>query len=162
MQKVLLLSLLLSIPMVAHAKIESEARNGAGSQALNVESPFHEQRQSILADLAAGEKYSEISQMEQRDVRNALDRIARQIDAVGSVAALSEDQRLKVYNDQELVNAILTRAGEDSRVVCKREKSVGTRLASTQCLTVAQRRKLRDEAHDHMRKSLGGPMLESR
>lgn len=161
MQKVLLLSLLLSVPLLASAKIDSEAARSVSSpQALNVESPFQEQRQQILADLATGEKYSEISQQEQRDVRSALDRIAQQIDAAGSVDALSEDQRLRVFNDQEVVNTILTRAGEDSRMVCKRERSVSTRLSSTQCLTVAQRRKLREEAQDHMRKSLGGPTLE--
>jgi len=162
MQKVLLLSLLLSLPLAANAKIDSDvARNAGTTQALNVESPFQEQRQQILADLATGEKYSEISQQEQRDVRSALDRIAQQIDAVGSVGALNDDQRLRVFNDQEVVNTILTRAGEDSRIVCKREKSVSTRLSSTQCLTVAQRRKLREDAQEQMRKSLGGSTLKS-
>lgn len=161
MRKIVLLSVLLSAPLLAHAKIDSEAARSSGNpQVLNVKSPFEEQRQRILSDLAGGEKYSEISQQDQRDVRNALDRIAQQLDSVGSIEALSDAQRLRVFNDQEVVNNILTRAGEDSRMVCKRESSVSTRIASTQCLTVAQRRKLREEAQDHMRKSLGGPTLE--
>lgn len=162
MQKFLLLSLLFGAPLLAHAKIDSDAARKADAvQALNVESSFHEQRQRILTDLETGEKYSEISQQDQRDVRSALDRIALEIDSAGSIGALGSDRRLRVFNDQELINTILTRAGEDSRLVCKREKSVSTRLPSTQCLTVAQRRKLREEAQDHMRKSLGGSTLKS-
>jgi phosphomevalonate kinase len=161
MRKVLLLSLMLSAPMLANAKIESDAKRHVNQGTiLNVEGSFDEQRERILSDLATGEKYSEISQQQQRDVRSALDRITREIESNGSIDTLSAEQRLKVFNDQELVNTILTRAGEDSRLVCKREKSVSTRIASTQCLTVAQRRKLCEEAQDHMRKSLGGPTLE--
>lgn len=162
MQKALLISLLLSMPLLANAKIASDVvRNADEVQILDVKSPFQEQRARILEDLAAGKKYSEISSREQRDVRDALDRIARQIDSLDSINALSEEQRLRVFNDQELINTILTRASDDSRVVCQREKSVSTRIASAQCLTVAQRRKLREEAQDQMRKSLGGATLKS-
>jgi len=161
MRKVLLMSLLLSAPLIASAKIESDpVRSTDRSQALNVEAPFQEQHQRILSELAAGEKYSEISQQEQQDVRSALNRIAQQIESAGSVDALSTEQRLRLFNDQELINTILTRAGEDSRMVCKREKSVSTRISSTQCLTVAQRRKMREEAQEHMRRSLGGSTLK--
>lgn len=114
---------------------------------------FADQREKILLQLADGETYAEISQQDRASVLEALGRMQQTLDAGGiaaTVATVTPQQRVQLLNDQELVNAILTRAGDDSRMVCRREAPVGSRLARTQCLTVAARRRAREEAQRNM------------
>lgn len=149
MYKAVVVGLLLVIASSAHAKIDSQGKSTTSS--LNVQSPFDNQRLQILSDLAGGEKYREISAQDAEKVKGALGRMAQQLDSVGGVVSgLSADQLAVVFNDQELVNAILTQAGEDSRLVCTRERAVGSRRPTTHCMTVAEKRRHRDEATNQM------------
>lgn len=113
---------------------------------------FAEQRERVLEQLADGETYAEISLEDRNKVTTALDRMLATLDGGGSATTtlLSADKRLQLLNDQELVNNILTQAGEDSRMVCRREAPVGTRMARSQCLTVAERRRRREEAQRNL------------
>ena len=141
------------------------AASGADTAAtgqLNVSVPFEKQKEKILADLAEGKVYAEISQTDRIEVRNALNRIGDSLQRAGGVDQLSSDDKVKVINDQELVNTILTRAGEDSRLVCTREKKVGSHRVTTQCQTVAQRRRMREESQQELGKNFRQPILKSR
>src|SRR3546814_17151074 len=69
-------------------------------------------------------------------------------DALPISSRLNEMQKRRVFNDQELINNILTSADEDSRLVCRREKKTGTHMASNQCMTVAARQRAADHARD--------------
>ena len=111
-------------------------------------SEFEAQMISIQEALDDGETYGEISATERREVLAALARIRTALDPSGDAGHLSERQKLKVFNDQELINNILTSADEDSQLVCRREKKTGTHLASNQCLTVAERRRAADHARE--------------
>lgn len=132
--------LVLLVPGLAHAS--------KGRQELNVSSgSFAEQRQKVDAALADGETYVEISAADRAEVVSALDRME---DLLGGrpVSALSEAEKVALMNDQSLVNTRLTQAAEDSRLVCRREAAVGSRLQRSQCLTVAQRRRQREQSQD--------------
>ena len=61
---------------------------------------------------------------------------------------LSEDAKVQAFNDQQEINALLTRALTDSRMVCEREQKVGSHRRTTSCMTVAARRRARDAAQD--------------
>jgi len=152
MYKAIAVGLLLVVASSADAKIDSQGKSSAGS--LNVHSPFDTQRRQILSDLDGGEKYSEISKQDAEKVRSALGRMATQLaSADGTVSGLSADQLAVVFNDQELINAILTQAGEDSRLVCTRERPVGSRRPITHCMTVAEKRRHREEVQNEMDKN---------
>lgn len=112
---------------------------------------FAEQRKAIEADLADGETYSEISTEDRATVNQALDRIAGLFQAYGSVERLSWEDRTQMFNDQEQINNILTKAGEDSRLVCRREKKVGSHRVTTQCSTVANRRRAMEDSQNVLR-----------
>lgn len=99
------------------------------------------------------EQYAEINANDRRTVLDLLGRMERQLGDAG-MAALTEDQRLRLFNLQEQANVILTNAAEDSRLVCRRERKVGTRLATTECMTVAQRRQAQEHAQRQMREAL--------
>lgn len=114
---------------------------------------FLAQRKQIEAEFADGEKYSEITGAQRQDVRDALAIIAGKLDGKASTADLDEVDRVEVFNQQERVNTILTSAAEDSRLVCTREQSVGSHRTTTKCMTVAERRRSKDEADKELRKN---------
>lgn len=147
MTRKLLLLLLLAAPGVVLAK-QSEPPLQAGAS-------FQVQQQKVRADLQGGEVYSEISVEDRARVVEALDRMAQEI-GEGSAEALPPEKRARVFNDQELVNTVLTKARADSRLVCRREKTIGSNMPTTQCATVAQRERMRLDAARHMDATLGG------
>lgn len=108
---------------------------------------FAEQRAQIEADLADGETYSEISNGDRATVATELGKMETLLRG-RSVSELSEAEKVELMNSQELVNTRLTKASEDSRMVCRREPVAGTRLPRSQCLTVAQRRRQREQSQD--------------
>ena len=120
--------------------------------ALNVSASFAEQHERIRAQFADGETYSEISREQQTEVQRALGRIEATLGEAGSVSEMTAQERADLMNDQELVNTILTLAREDSRLVCRRETKVGSRRTTTECATVAQRRKTRELSQSELQR----------
>lgn len=106
---------------------------------------FDEQRTQLMADLADGETYAEISAEDRDKVVSALGRMQRML-GDRTPAALHPDDRAALMNEQELINNLLSQARKDSRLVCTRETPVGTRMPTTVCRTVAERRRLRDNS----------------
>lgn len=139
---ILLAALLFAGPAMANQGASIDVAGKAG---------FAEQREQVLADLADGETYAEINPEDREQVVAALGRMQKLLGDSASPAALHPDQRTELLNEQERVNNILTQAGKDSRMVCNRERPVGTRLPTTVCRTVAERRRLQDasrQSHD--------------
>ena len=143
MRKLFSVVLALAIPMGAHA--------ASTPTQVDVTAAFAEQRKSIEADIANGVTYSEIGRQDMGEVRGALDRMSSLHDREGGINSLSDSEKAALFNDQELVNTILTKAGEDSRVVCRREKKVGSHRTSSQCATVAERRRVSEESTKALR-----------
>lgn len=53
--------------------------------------------------------------------------------------------RGEVFNDQERINTLLTRAHEDSRQICQHTRSTGSNMPKSRCLTVAERRRIEEK-----------------
>ena len=70
------------------------------------------------------------------------------------MSELPERTRLEVFNEQELVNTLLTEAREDSRQVCTREKKVGSHRTTTMCKTVAERRRDMEQSQGALRTNM--------
>ena len=62
-------------------------------------------------------------------------------------SGLTEDQRLELFNSQEIISAVL-RDNDDARIVCTRLPGNGTRLTQKECLTVGQRKARAAQARD--------------
>lgn len=136
----------------ANAMMASTSKTGASSDALNVTGSFADQRQAIEKKLADGKTYSEIGANERSLVKDALARISSALESGGGIEALSETQKAAVFNDQETINNILTKAGEDSRLVCERVEKLGSHRKTTVCLTVAERRRVRESSENTLRR----------
>jgi len=151
MYRLVLILVMVVAASAANATIDSKSRSSADKPALDVAASFSEQVAVIEKNLADGETYSEITQKDRETVRAALQRISNALANAGSVENLSDAEKAKVFNDQETANNILTQAGEDSRVICNREKKVGSHRTTTQCMTVGARRRAADESQKAMR-----------
>ena len=98
----------------------------------------------IRKEMGDGQTYSEIKAEQREKVIAALGRIDGAVDR-GNGKTLSPTDQVSAFNDQEVVNSILTQARADSRMICKRQKSVGSNMITPQCMTVAQRRTAREQ-----------------
>ena len=152
MHKLLLLSLLALVPLAAKANIQSDGSAFSPEKGLDLSSSFEAQRDAIVTALGDGKTYAEISPDDRQRVTSSLSRISSLLGDARSVNQLPETTRVEVFNEQELVNGVLTQAREDSRLVCTREKKVGSHRVTNNCMTVAERRRAREETEQQLSK----------
>ena len=101
---------------------------------------FEEQKSLILQDIKDHVVYSEIEYSDVKLVRGTLDNMTQSLTNAGNLEAMTTDQRADLFNQQELVNTILTMAENDSRRVCRRRGSLGTNFKTITCETIKERR----------------------
>jgi hypothetical protein len=106
---------------------------------------FEDQKAVILKDIADDVIYSDISYPDVKVVKHALDMMSARLSGVSDLTELTEEERGELFNNQGLVNTILTMAENDSRMVCRRRGTLGTNFKTTTCETVRDRRE-RQEA----------------
>lgn len=114
------------------------------------------QRGMVENEMQAGERFAEISADDKAQVFAALDRMETLL-AGRSIDQLGQSDKVALINDQELVNALLTKASIDSRMQCRREKRVGSHRTTSTCRTVAEWRRASDQSREDIekRRSLG-------
>ena len=118
---------------------------------------FADQKAAVEHEILKGEHFAEISTEDREAVFAALARMDAIMEGHASAAELSEDDKVKLINDQSLVNALLTKANKDSRIQCKREKKVGSHRHTSTCRTVAEWRRASQNSREDLekRRSLG-------
>lgn len=75
-------------------------------------------------------------------------------DGKSSVSDLTADQQVRLRNALEQIDAEVagTRLAQDDKEVCWREKRTGSKLVTTVCGTVRERREAREGARDYMQR----------
>jgi hypothetical protein len=118
---------------------------------------FADQKAAVEHEILKGEQFAEISADDKAQVFAALERMDKVMAGHASAAELHEADKVKLLNDQELVNALLTKANKDSRIQCRREKRVGSHRTTSTCRTVAEWRRASDNSREDIekRRSLG-------
>lgn len=109
---------------------------------------FDAQRAAIEKALADGKTYAEISDEDRSTVQQSLDRMSDLVGGGKPVDALTPPQKVALFNDQEIVNTLLTQAEADSRVTCVHTKKVGSHRRSVVCTTAAERARSRNQSQD--------------
>ena len=122
---------------------------------------FETEKKQILQDLGSNTIYREITGGDMKLVKDALDRMSGHLENVDDLAQMSEAQRAELYNDQELVNTVLTMAENDSRTVCRRSGKLGTNFKTTTCETVKDRRARQEEDRRAIDMLIRGRPLDS-
>ena len=113
--------------------------NDAPHSSLTLDQSFAAQRAAIEAALLQGDIYKEISDEDRATVMQHLRQLSLLLTEATTVAALGPARQTAVINSQELVNQLLTRAAEDSRLVCVAQQRLGTRIRESVCMTKAER-----------------------
>jgi hypothetical protein len=125
---------------------------------------FVELAASVRKEMRPDGKYEYMKRDERTKIDAALDKMTKLFDETDSVAAMTQDQKIALFNAQETVNSILTLRDRD-RVICKRENPVGSHIPVTSCHTYGQEIEAREGAKEMMsewgrdpcRGACGGP-----
>ncbi len=91
---------------------------------------------SIHAEMAQDKRYEFINPTQRRDVDNDFATMMSLMKNAGSVSAMKEGDRVKLFNAQEHANGILTHS-DRNRLVCERRSKMGSNLPVNECSTVA-------------------------
>lgn len=161
MKRLMTACLLLALAGSAPTLLARKKDEGTPMPAVDA-SAFDAQRKDIVHGFGDGERYAEISSDDKTKVLASLDRMDALLGDSTSIDALRSDDKVALYNEQETVNTILTKAQQDSREVCKRSRPVNSRIAVNECRTVAEWQRKRDESRDLLdqnQKHLTRPIL---
>jgi hypothetical protein len=145
----LLLASFLAIASVSFAG--SAAAGSIDEQANSVSARADAQVEKISADLAnyIGEidraiamakagGYGKLERGSEARLRDARQTIGDLLKDVRDPRELPPDQRIALFNAHETIESVIKKQ-DKGRVVCTRERKTGSRVATTECLTVAER-----------------------
>lgn len=91
-----------------------------------------------VVELAIQGEYGRVRRGDKERLEASRDLIARLLDGKTSARELPLQSRIELYNAQEVITSIV-RSDDKSRVVCRRVANTGTRIPTTECLTIAER-----------------------
>jgi hypothetical protein len=111
---------------------------------------FLAMRDEIEDTIRKSGAFREMDLNERKEVTRALERMQATLSEVASVDDLDPPVRTQLYNDQELINHVLTKAQADDKVICQRTKRVGTKMYTNTCLTVGERRRSQESVEQEL------------
>lgn len=116
------------------------ASEPGGVKPLDANTPqtFQTTAANVRTEMRPGGRYAFVTPAEHSRVDLALS----DIDKAYAEARIDQDTKVRVFNDQELVNSILER--RDERMICANEVATGSHVRVTKCATYAQEAGRRD------------------
>lgn len=90
---------------------------------------------AIQQEMAPGKRYEYLNSLNRRVVNHSLDQMAAMLNVSGSVDAMSQEDKTRLFSIQEEVNGILAKNADD-RVVCTHSPPTGSHIPMTECKTV--------------------------
>ena len=127
------------------------AKENYQEKAFNADSKdkFDSVAADVRKEMESGGRYQYVKPDERSKIDASLSDMSRLFSENSSVDAMSQDAKVKLFNDQEVVNSILQQRDGD-RVICKHEAPIGSHIPVTTCHTYAQEVEARNGAHDQM------------
>jgi hypothetical protein len=98
---------------------------------------FAAQSEHVRKEMEKGGRYEFIKDDDRASVEDGLNFMRDLITANGTVAAMKEDDRIRLFNRQERINALLT-SSDRQRVICEKGYQPGSLFRLTTCHTVAE------------------------
>lgn len=143
--KVLALFLALALPMVASAD--------------NGELKFDDirsQQAEIRAGLVARTgRFQDMTPSERTELMNRQTEVLVMIEGKNTPSELNPDQRTKVFNHLEWIEAAINKTA-DERLICERRATIGSNRKERVCRTEAQLREERERARKQLDNTNGG------
>ena len=92
----------------------------------------------VRNDMNTGGRYEYISTENKAKAESDMNTMAAMLQKSGSVGAMTQPDKVKLFNTQEHLNGILTHS-DSNRLVCEHTAPVGTSIPRTTCQTVAEK-----------------------
>ncbi|MEP6483140.1 MAG: hypothetical protein ABJB01_01740 [Rudaea sp.] len=109
----------------------------------NIET-FQAQAAQVRKDMQKGGRFEYIKSDDRVRVDEGLTFMGELIQQNGTVAAMKEEDKVRLFNRQERINAILTNS-DSQRMICEKADQPGTLMRATTCHTYAElQRRTRD------------------
>lgn len=115
---------------------------------------------AVRQQMVPGGRFEFIDNKERDTVNQRLDEMSSLLDRFGSVSQMSQDAKVKLFNDQEQVNAIL-RHRDDKRLICESVAPTGSHIPRTTCVTYRVKELQRRQAEQFMYGRQSVPQLKN-
>lgn len=144
---------LLAFSFAFHRTAAASAGDQVQAASVDAQTQPESEAQAYLANidrtlaLAFDGQYGNLRRGAEKELQAARDRIAGVLDTSNSVTDIPLDDRIAIQNAADVISSILKNKQKD-RMVCKRGMKTGTRFASSECMTVAQREARANSAAD--------------
>ncbi|OWQ73213.1 hypothetical protein [Stenotrophomonas maltophilia] len=138
MYRIMTIALLLGLSGAIDAKPEKVAVQ------MDRQGSVAEQMRRVEAALAAPD-YAELSAEDRGQVQQALSRIRQHMGERQTVQELPPQLQAEVFNEQERINTLMARGHDDSRQICRYQRTTGSNMPKSRCLTVAERRRIEEK-----------------
>ncbi len=122
--------------MAASDQVDGTSSNTQAAPVKDVQS-YLAKIDQMLANASAG-TYGDLRRGASKELESARNAIAAALGTRTTFDGLPEDGQLAIQNAEDTISAIL-RNKEKDRMVCRRQNKTGTRFATSECMTVAQR-----------------------
>jgi hypothetical protein len=110
---------------------------------------FAKSADDIRSEMGPSGRYEFIKAGDKAKVEADLNTMAAMLQKSGSVGAMKEQERVRLFNTQEHVNGLLVH-NDSNRLVCERRAPVGTNIPVNTCKTVGQIEKERGDSQKTM------------
>ena len=109
-----------------------------------------DRQREIAAQAKGGNK--NLSDEQKRLISEEQKKIYSLVDGKRTLDELAPDQRVQLVNSIEKINAAIegTQVAEEKRVICRRERSIGSNMPMTRCVSRGQRDAERNNARNSM------------
>jgi hypothetical protein len=94
--------------------------------------------QAIRQEMAPGGRFEYITGRSRAEVDRDLNQMAAMMEKAGSVSAMKEREKIRLFNMQEKVNGLLAKNAKD-RLICTYVSPVGSHLPVKTCETLGQK-----------------------
>jgi hypothetical protein len=147
MKTVLALAVALSVVVLTPCS----AKENYHEKQVNAETKeaFADISQNVRRQMDEGGKYEFVPVDERTKIDKSFTEMTALFDQYGTVSAMNQDAKVKLFNDQEVVNSILTKRDRD-RVICTNKAPVGSHIPHTSCHTYAQEVQAHQETQKQM------------
>jgi len=107
---------------------------------------------AVKTEMQPGGRYEFVDGQSRNTVNQKLDEMSSLFNQFGSVDKMDQATRVTLYNDQELVDGILTK-DDRNREICQRETSLGSNIPRVTCRTYGEIRQNQRDTQSWMRQN---------
>lgn len=126
------------------AVLPAAAKENYHEKTLNADTQekFQAVSDGVRKEMQPGGRYEYVRPEERVTIEHSLGEMDALFAQSGGVANMKQDEKVRLFNAQEVVNSILTRR-DSERVICKDEPKLGSHIRTTSCHTYGQEEEAR-------------------